>query len=113
MNKKLIVLSYLTVLLALPVFGLAFNSGGVPNPVPSLLVGDIVDIIFNIIWPVVVAFAIISFIVAAILFMTAQDNPLKLIQARQALMLGVIGVVVALLAFSIPFVVRNAIGFGI
>jgi len=113
MNRKLIALSNLAILLTFPVVGLAFNSGGVPNAIPSLLVGDLIDVIFSILWPIVVAFAIIAFIVAAILFMTAQDNPLRLIQARQALMFGVIGVVVALLAFSLPFIVRNTIGHGI
>ena len=113
MNKKLITLSNLTILLALPALALAFYPGGLPNAVPGLLIGDVIDVVFSIIWPVVVAFAIITFIVAAILFMTAQDNPLKLIQARQSLMLGVVGVVVALVAFSIPFIVRNTIGNGI
>lgn len=110
MYKKLVVF---TGLLVTPLMVLAFNSGTLPNAAPTLSVSDLIDIVFLIIWPVVIAFSIISFITAAILFMTAQDDPLKLIHARQAVLFGIIGLVVAFLAFSIPFIIRNTIGNGI
>ena len=113
MNKKLIALSNLAILLALPAMALAFNAGSVPNAVPSLSIGDLIDVIFSIVWPVVVAFAIIMFILAAYMFMTAQGDPSKLQQARSAIIYGVVGMVVALVAFSIPFIVRNTLGSGI
>ncbi len=109
-NKKVITAILLSLL---PITALAFNSGGVPDSAPTLLVGDLIDVFFGIVWPVVVAFAIIAFIASAILFMTAQDDPMRLVQARQALLYGVIGTSVAILAFSMPFVIRNTIGYGI
>jgi len=113
MNRKLITLSNVAILLVLPVAALAFNPGGVPNAAPNLTINQLVDVVFSILWPIVVAFAIIMFILAAFLFMTAQGDPVKLQQARSAVIWGVVGVAVALLAFSIPFVIRNTIGQGI
>ena len=113
MNKKLIALSNVAALLALPVVGLAFNAGPVPNAVDTLTVELLIDVIFSIIWPITVAFAIIMFIVAAYLFFTAQGDATKLQNARSAVIYGVVGVVVALIAFSIPFIVRNTVGQGI
>lgn len=110
MDKKLVIL---TSLLTMPLMVFAFNSGGTPNAAPYLSISDLIDIIFLIIWPVVIAFSILSFLVSSVLFMTAQDDPLRLVQARQALLFGIIGVVVAFLAFSVPFIVRNTIGSGI
>lgn len=110
MKRNIIIVS---ALLALPLVALAFNSGSTPNAVSGLLITDVIDVIFYILWPIVVAFSVLSFIVSAVLFMTAQDDPLRLIQARQALLFGVIGVAVSFLAFSVPFIIRNSIGNGI
>jgi len=107
MNKKLIVPVASAALLALPLSILAFNPGPVPNTVPSLTVGQIIDAIFSILWPIAVAFFIIMFVVAGFLFATAQGDPEKVSQARSSVIWGTAGVVVALLAWSIVFVVRN------
>lgn len=113
MNKKLIASSVLTAMLALPTVILAFNPGPIPNPAPGLSVNDLVDIVFSIIWPIAVAFFIIMFIIASFQFFTAQGDSAKIAQARQSVIWGIVGVVVALLAFSIPFIVRNTLGQGI
>ena len=113
MNKRIIAISATAVLLAMPLVGLAFTPGNIPNQVPGLSINDLIDIIFSIIWPVVVAFAIIMFILAAFMFFSAQGDPEKVLQARNAVIWGVVGMVVALLAFSIPFIVRNTLGSGI
>ncbi len=110
MNKKLIAISATAVLLAMPLVSLAFTPGNIPNAVPSLNISTLIDVIFSIIWPVVVAFAIIMFILAAFMFFNAQGDPEKVASARNAVLWGVVGMVVALLAFSIPFIVRNTIG---
>ncbi len=107
MNKKLIVLNSLAALIALPVIALAADVGPVPNAVPSLNVGEIVDIIFSILWPIAVAFFVIMFVIAGFLFATAQGDPEKVKQARNAVIYGVVGVIVALLAWSIVFIIRN------
>ena len=112
MNKKIIA-STVTVLLTLPAVMLAFDPGTVPNAAPGLTINTLVDIIFSILWPVAVAFFIIMFVIAAFQFFTAQGDPGKVGSARQFVIWGIVGVVIALLAWSIPFIVRNTIGQGI
>ena len=107
MNKKIIVSSVSAVLMALPVLVFAFNPGATPNPAPALNVGNLIDILFSILWPVAVAFFIVMFILAAFLFATAQGDPEKLKNARNSVIWGVVGVVVALLAWSVVFIIRN------
>ncbi len=109
MNKKIVVSSVSAVLMALPALILAFNPGPVPNPVATLNVGAIIDILFTILWPVAVAFFIVMFVLAAFLFATSQGDPEKTKSARNAVIYGVVGVVVALLAWSIVFILRNMI----
>ena len=113
MNKKLIVASVSTVLLALPAVMFAFVSGPIPNASPGLSVNDLIDLLFGILWPVAVAFSIVMFVIAAFQFFTAQGDPEKVKGARNFVIWGVVGVIVALLAWSIPFIVRNTIGHGI
>ena len=116
MNKKIIAASATALLLALPLVSMAaatFNAGNVPNVVGTLTIQGLVDIIFSILWPVFIAFAIIMFLLAAFGFFTAQGDPEKVANARNFVLWGVVGVVVALLAFSIPFIVRNTLGNGI
>src|SRR3989344_2558542 len=113
MNKKIIAASISTALLAFPSMILAFNPGGVPNPAPGLTINDLVDLLFSILWPVAVAFFITMFVIAAFQFFTAQGDPEKVKGARNFVIWGVVGVVVALLAWSIPFIIRNTLGSGI
>ncbi len=113
MNKKIIALSASALLLAMPLVSLAFTPGNIPNQVPGLSINNLIDIIFSIIWPVVIAFAIIMFILAAFMFFNAQGDPEKVTSARNAVIWGIVGMVVALLAFSIPFIVRNTLNNGI
>jgi len=106
MNKKIIT-SVSAILLSLPVTILAFTPGSVPNAVPTLDVPGVIDIIFSILWPITVAFFIIMFVLAAFLFATAQGDAEKVKSARAAVIWGIVGVFVALVAFSIVFIVRN------
>ena len=109
MNKKIIVSLASATLLALPAVILAFNAGSVPNSLPNLNVGDLADIIFGILWPIAVVFFVVMFILAAFRFFTAGGKPEDVAIARQYVIYGAVGVVVALLAFSIPFIIRNQI----
>jgi len=106
MNKK-IVSSAALALLALPIAVFAFNPGPPPNTVPGLTINTVIDAIFSILWPVAVAFFIIMFVYAGFLFATAQGEPEGVAKARRAVIWGAVGVVVALLAWSIVFIVRN------
>ncbi|OGZ66984.1 MAG: hypothetical protein A3D35_01815 [Candidatus Staskawiczbacteria bacterium RIFCSPHIGHO2_02_FULL_34_9] len=112
MNKKLIASSAIT-LLSIPAVMLAFNPGNIPNASPTLDINTLVDVLFSILWPVAVAFFIVMFIMAAFKFATAQGDPTAIASARSFLIWGIVGVIVALLAFSIPFIVRNTLGSGI
>ena len=93
--------------MALPAVILAFDPGGIPNASAGLNVITVIDLIFSILWPITVAFFIIMFILAAFLFATAQGDAEKIKSARSAVIWGIVGVFVALIAFSIVFIVRN------
>ncbi len=90
-----------------------FNPGNVPNQVANLGLNDLIDILFRILWIVFVAFAIVMFLLAGIQFFTAQGDASKVADARNFVLWGVVGMVVALLAFSLPFIIRNTLGNGI
>jgi len=109
MNKKLFISSASLALLALPTLILAFNPGEIPTSNPSLNINQLIDILFSILWPVAVAFFIVMFVIAGFTFATAGGDPDKQKQARDAVIYGVVGVVVALVAFSIVFVLRNLV----
>ncbi len=112
MNKKLIVLLSSTILFVLPIVAFGFNPGGTPNTV-ILNVTQIVNIILDFIWPIFAGFAVIMFLYAGFLFLTASGEAEKIANARQALLWGTVGVVVGLIAFSIPFIIRTTVGNGI
>jgi hypothetical protein len=110
MNKKIIASSILAALLVLPAITLAdINPGASPGSFGGSVV-VIINAILNFIWPIFVGFAVIMFIVAAFLFLSANGDPGKIGTARQAVLWGIVGVVIGVLAFSIPFVVRNTLG---
>lgn len=109
MNKKIISVTS-AALLALPGFILAFSAGSIPTSNATLTIGGLVDILFSILWPVAVAFFIVMFVIAGFMFATSNGDPDKTAQARGAVIYGAVGVVVALVAFSIVFVLRNLVG---
>ena len=108
MNKKHIAVAFLA--LFLPFIALAFESGGVPNAAPNLDINSIIDVLFATMWPIIVAILILVFVGIGFLFLNAQGDPSKIASARLALIGGVVIVVIVLLAFSIPFIVRNTLG---
>mgnify|MGYP001575337605 CR=1 FL=1 len=107
MNKKLIISSALIASLALPFSVFAFNPGPPPNIVPGLTVGQLIDAIFSILWPAAVAFFIIMFVIAGFKFATAGGEPEAVKTARTSVIYGMVGVIVALIAWSIVFILRN------
>ncbi len=113
MNKKIIAAGATALLLAMPLAAMAFTPGNVPNQVPGITINGLIDIMFGILWPVFIAFAIVMFLLAGIQFFTAQGDADKVNSARNFVLWGVVGMVVALLAFSLPFIVRNTLDNGI
>jgi len=112
MNKKLSALLSSAALMALPLVTLAdIQPGSAPIAQQNLSVTNIVNIVLNFLWPLFIGFAVITFLIAGFLFLTAQGDPAKVATARTAVLWGIVGVVVGVLAFSIPFIVRNTLGF--
>ena len=105
MNKKLIALTS-TTLLMFPVLVFAFGA-----PLPGIVnISTAIDRIFLFIWPLFIAFAIIMFIVAGFIYLTAHGEPGRVKTAGQAVMWGAVGVGVGVLAFSIPTIVSVMLG---
>src|SRR3989344_3952721 len=106
MNKKIITLLSFSVLMLLPGFAFA-----IPSAVGNLV--DIMQRILGFIWPIFIGFAIIMFIVAGFLFLIARGDSSKLKLARDSVIYGVVGVIVGILAFSIPLIIGNTLGTGL
>ena len=85
-------------------------AGGGDIPWIEFLQG-LVHNIFSFIWILFYSFAFGMFIYAGFLFLNAKGDPSEIKRARQALLWAVIGVMVGLLAFKIPFIVSNLLGF--
>ena len=111
MNKKLVSASVLaTALIALPLLTMAeFNPGDPPAANEAITIIGLIDLVIEFIWPVVVIIVILLFTFAAFQFFTANGDPEKVGQARQAFIWGIAGTVVIFLAWSIPFIIRNTL----
>ena len=81
---------------------------GVPttNPVSGVMK----NIINYVVWPIAVGVVIVLFIMAGMIFLTAQGEPGKIETARKAVTWGVVGVIIILISFSIIATVKWLIG---
>ena len=106
---KKIALSLISLsVLVLPIVALA-QIGGEP---PTGAVSDLTTLgnkIINAVWIVFTIFAIVCFVIAGILFLTAGGDAEKVKTARNAFLWGVAGVVVGVIAYSIIAVVRSIV----
>ncbi len=103
---KKIVLSLITIgSVALPIIALA-QIGGTP-PTISLSLTQIGQKIASAAWIVFTIFAVVMFVIAGIMFLTASGDPEKILKARNAFLWGVAGIVVGIIAFTIITVVRS------
>jgi len=112
MNKKLI-LPLLAILLILP--SVVLGQFPVMPPLTSgvnlfSLIVVISTIILNATWMISVTFVIIMFVIAGFKFLTAQGDPNKVGEARNAVIWGIGGVIVVILAYSILVVMRVTLG---
>lgn len=97
MKRKLIALYLITIFLALPIFAVLAQT---PDRMEGVTLDSILRGITNAAWQIFGAIAVICFIVAGILFLTAAGNPEKIVIARTAFLWGVAGAIVGLIAFS-------------
>ena len=107
MNKK-IILSLATSFFLFPVTILAVTLVAQPGMLTDINIA--ITALFNLLWPIFGAYAIIMFIVAGIQFLSARGESSEVAKARQSVIWGTAGVAVALLAFSIPLIVKTLLG---
>lgn len=105
---KLTLVSLSTLILPIITFAQVPSSNPPVNAINGI--NGLVSAIENFMWVIFGGIAVVMFVVAGILFLTAQGQPEKIQAARSALIWGVAGVVVAILAYSIILIVRTAIG---
>src|SRR5438046_594336 len=116
MNKKLLLATAGTLLLIAPLAAMGTApspyAGPTPVPNPGVDINALITLVLDIVWVVFGAFAVIMFIFAGVGFITAQGDPEKVGVARNFVIYGIIGVVIALLAFSIPLILRTTLTSG-
>lgn len=95
----------------IPLGTFAFDAGEVPHSASTLSLFELIDIIFSVLWQVKIAFAVFSFITAALLFISAQGNPERIASAKRAVIFGAVGLVLGFLSYSLPFIIRLVIFF--
>jgi len=103
MKNKLTLTVVSLSMLVLPILALAQ---------PSVQVGslqEIVTSIENAMWIIFGGIAVIAFVVAGILFLTAGGAPEKIATARSAFIWGIAGIVVGIIAYSIIAIVSSVI----
>lgn len=72
------------------------------NVVKTVLLG-----IFDPMWQLAAGLAVIMFIVAGILFITSSGDPGKVTTAKKAAIWAVVGIIIAIIAFSIVTLVKG------
>jgi hypothetical protein len=70
-------------------------------------VQDIIGKILTPIWQITAGLSIVMLIITGILFITANGDPSQITKAKTSLIWSIIGIVVAVLAFSIVFIIKG------
>jgi hypothetical protein len=105
MNKKVIFLSLAAILIVLPLLSLAaFSDTPTINNIEPVITS-----IINVIWQIFFGLSIVMFIIAGIDFLTARGDPVKIATAEKFVVWGVIGIVVAIIGFSIVTIVQKVL----
>jgi hypothetical protein len=82
--------------------------GGLLTEAPTFQ--EVIHLIENAVGLIFGAIAVVSFVLAGILFLTANGDPEKIGTARSAVIWGVVGIAVGLIAFVIVSIVANLLG---
>lgn len=101
-------------LLAIGVASMAFaqiTSG--TQTLPDINVFTGLDRAVNLLFTALIIGSIIFIILAAFQFVASGGDPNAVLQARSKLIYAAVGIVVALVARSVPFVIKNIIGSGL
>lgn len=100
MNKKLI-LSALACLAVLPIAVLALVFPDQPTGATPWNILNVISITVGLVWWVFVGIVVIMFIVAGVMFLIAKGDPAGVEKARQAVIWGTAGVVVAIAGYGL------------
>ena len=63
-----------------------------------------------VVWPIFLGLVIIMFIYAGVKFLTAQGDPTKISDARKAVIWGIVGIAIAIAAFSAKGLICEILG---
>ena len=104
MNKNYSLTSLISIFLVFPV--LAFAAAPV-GPNYATWVSDVMGRVVTPVWQLAAGLSVIMFVVAGILFITSNGEPGKITTAKNAVIWGVVGIIVATMAFAIVNVVSS------
>ena len=103
--KKIVVSLLLLSILVLPV-----TVGAIPSQPGEGSIGSLTEFyntVGRVAWQAFAIIALIMFIIAGVLFLTAGGDPEKVKTARNAFLWGVVGIIVAVVAFSIVTIISR------
>jgi len=66
--------------------------------------------VLDIVWKIFAGLAVMLFIASGFMFLSAQGKPDGIERAKQAVVWGVVGVIVAIIAFSIVALTKAGLG---
>ena len=107
-TKNVVSFAVICATVALPLAALAVN-----NPIQNVSGGGVFDIqtlvntVLSKLWIVFAAAAVIAFLYAGLIFLTANGAPDKIATARLAFLWGVVGIAVGILAYTIITIVSS------
>lgn len=79
------------------------------QPIPGASLTGLFNVVLSVFWVVATVFAVVCFVLSGIMFMTAMGDPSKLKTARSSVMFGVVGIIVAILAYSIIGIIESVL----
>ena len=97
MFKKNLILLFIFVILF--IFPLVIHAAATPAT-PNIDVTAIMCRVIDLIWIIFIGVTVVMFAIAGILYLTARGEPSKVSQANKAVIWGVVGVSVGILAWS-------------
>ena len=69
----------------------------------------IITNVLTLLWQIVAGLTVVMIIFAGFLFLTSVGDPSKITKAKAAVLWAVVGLVVCILAYSIPSIISNAL----
>ena len=107
--KKIIFLLILGFLVVSAPIALAGASTDLKNKITLEQIPTVISSIVSVIWKIFVGIAVIMFMVAGIKFLTSYGDPEKIKEARRFVIWGSIGIVVAIMGYSIVQVLKDIV----